>query len=82
MSYRHSGKRGAGKHGRTEADVDEQRQEPPSGDFAALLTHYGELAAELEESTDLERAKEIRKKLVELDSLIDHVNSPFSLPGP
>ncbi|WP_017972898.1 hypothetical protein [Actinopolyspora halophila] len=62
--------------------MNEQRWEPSSGDFAALLTRYGELAAELEESIDLERSEEIRKRLAELDSLIDHVNSPFSLPGP
>ncbi|NYH80503.1 hypothetical protein FHR84_003860 [Actinopolyspora biskrensis] len=62
--------------------MNEQRWEPPSGDFATLLTRYGELAAELEESTDLERSEELRKRLAELDSLIDHVNSPFSLPGP
>ncbi|NHD19173.1 MULTISPECIES: hypothetical protein [unclassified Actinopolyspora] len=61
--------------------MSEHRWEPSSGDFTALLTHYGELAAELEESTDLERAEELRKRLAELDSLIDRVNSPFSLPG-
>ncbi|PRW63407.1 hypothetical protein [Actinopolyspora mortivallis] len=53
----------------------ERTDESSTTDLPALLTRYGELAVELEETTSAERAERLRASLAELDTMLDHLNS-------
>ncbi|SDP95201.1 hypothetical protein SAMN04487905_11731 [Actinopolyspora xinjiangensis] len=51
--------------------MDEQGWKTSGNDIVGLLTRYGELAAELEETEEPARAVLLRHRLAELDDVID-----------
>ncbi|ASU80738.1 hypothetical protein CDG81_01425 [Actinopolyspora erythraea] len=60
--------------------MDEQGWKTSGDDTAGLLTRYGELAAELEETEDPARAVLLRRRLAELDDVIDALSSRAHQP--